>query len=165
MKWRWLAILSIPVLLTGCADIFTPCGSPGAKSVLAPGDTLNHGSPGGIAGVTCLYKLTVTEIDMDAHVIRATVAKSALDQNSNRRNDYLSRQLFSTSWFTDFNLGDYHPTQYAFHPDGGKNTLNQLDVGKDYYFVGKEDSFYLELCNQSCMEKRQKKIDDSYEKR
>jgi hypothetical protein len=162
MKWRWLAFLSIPVLLTGCADIFTPCASPGAKSVLASGAI--DPSPGGIDNVTCLYKLTVTEKDMDSHVIRARVADSAVDQNLNRRNDYFSRQLFSTSWFTDFKREDYHPHEYAFHPDD-KNILSQLNVGEDYYFVGIPDSFFLKQCPDKCMQDRQKIIDDYYKNR
>jgi hypothetical protein len=102
-------------------------------------------------------------MNLGSNVIRATVAKSALEGNSNRINDYLSRQLFSTSWFTDFNINNYHPIVYAFHPDGGMNTLSQLDVGKEYYFVGIEDSFYLKLCDKECMETREKIIKNYYE--
>ncbi len=154
LRWRWLAVVGVSVLMSACAEMFPPCASPGAVTVRAPGDTINV-SPGGMKDMNCLYRLNIKEVDKDSAEIKATVAKSVVEENRNRINDYLSRQLFSTTWFTDYSLDDYPFHVYAFRLKD-KGMINQLKVGNDFDFENVPNTHYLELCGDTCKNNRKK---------
>lgn len=161
MEWRWLAVLGISALLTGCTDIFSPCAHPGARSV-PPASWDKTQSLGGIPGTNCLYGLDIQSIDSGSGEVKATVAEAVIDRNRNRINDYFSRQLFSTSWFTDFRKEDYAFHVHAFTVQD-KNDLSQLKEGdKDIAFEGVSGTHLLKLCDGAYMKDRQKRIDEFY---
>ena len=108
-----------------------------------------------MTGRNCLYRLTLKDVDKGSADIKATVAKSVVEGNRNRINDYVSRQLFSTTWFTDYGLDDYPYHVYAFRLKD-KDVINQLKVGNDYDFENVPNTHFLELCGDNCKENRLK---------
>ena len=41
LRWRWLAVIGVTVLLSACAETFPPCASPGAMTVRALNNKIN----------------------------------------------------------------------------------------------------------------------------
>ncbi len=159
MKWKWLALFGIALLLSGCNDKFSPCAFPGAMTVRAPGDT--DPSPGGFPETNCLYRLTIQDVNVRTGEIKAKVADSVVVGNSVRRKDYFSLQLFSTDLLTDFKPEDYPPHVYAFHLQE-EGALSQLVKGEDYDFENIPDTHFLKICDDQCMARRQDKCREYY---
>jgi hypothetical protein len=140
--------------------MFSPCAFPGAMTVRAPGDS--NTSPGGFPETNCLYRLTIKNVNLESGEVKATVAESVIEGNSNRRKHYFSRQLFSTDIFTDFDTKNYPPHVYAFQLQD-KNLASQLVVNRDYDFENVPDTHFLKLCNDTCMEERAKQCRKYYD--
>lgn len=159
-RYKWLAVLSLPVLLTACTDIFSPCAHPGGMSV-PPASWNKTDAP----GTNCLYGLDIKSIDVGSLEVKATVAEAVIDQNRNRYNDYFSRQLFSTSWFTNFEKADYAFHVHAFTVQDKKD-LDRFNVGdKDVTFEGVPGTHFLKFCDADCIKKRNDTISDFYSKK
>jgi hypothetical protein len=102
----------------------------------------------------CLYGLDIKGVDPQSGEVRATVAEAEVDRNRNRMNDYFSRQLFSTSWFTDFSKEDFPFHVYAFKVED-KNDLNRFKEGdKDVNFESVPNTHLLRFCDATCLSKR-----------
>jgi hypothetical protein len=163
-KCLWLAVSPV-LFLTGCTDIFSPCAHPGAMSVLpASGAKISPNELMGGPSQNCLYGLDIKSINKESGEVKATVAEAEIDRNRNRMNDYFSRQLFSTSWFTDFKKEDFPLHVYAFKVQN-TDDLNHIREGdRDITFEGIPGTHFLSLCGEACIARRQEQCREYYSK-
>lgn len=156
--WRSLSIVGISALLYACSsNMFAPCPFPGAVPVQAPGDKTNP-SPGSIERLNCLYRLTIKELDHNSQEIRATVAKSVVEEAIDKRSEFFS----PGSWFTKYRIDEYPFHVFAFRVADQK-TFNKLTVGAEYDFENIADTPLLKLCDDICLQDRQVLIKRHYE--
>jgi hypothetical protein len=116
MKWRWLVVVGVSVMLSACANMFPPCGMPGG---------VNKESK-----ETCYYLLTVTQKD---HEVRGHVAKSVVQANIDR-----------LPWHDNYTIKDYQFIEYPI-PLSKPDDKEKLELYKDYWFVGTPGSPLLRL--------------------
>lgn len=126
MRLRWLAIVCLPVLLSGC-EFVKPRACP---------------DPGGITNNSCIYALTITKPSPGPDLAIGKVPEKIVEANSKRR---LWGDLIP-----DFNPKDFPSFEYAFHI---KNA-NTLTVNETYDLVNKRGTYYLEPCDLECNVRR-----------
>ena len=113
---RWLAVVGISVLLGACSEL-PPCVGPGT------------GTPG-----SCYYKLTITDVDMKAGLVKGTVDKSVVEEASARP-------------FSGFDKNEYTYVEYTFKVKD--DTMPQLVKGQSFEFCSVPKTEYLELKQKS----------------
>jgi hypothetical protein len=158
-KLLGLALLGSLFLLTGCIEVFSPCASPGGMSV--PPSSWDKTQRLGGTAMNCLYGFDIKSIDAATGEVKATVAEAELERNRSRKNDYFGRQLFSSSWYTNFNLEDVPRHIYTVKVD--KNDLNRFKEGdKDVTFEGELGTNVLKFCDDTCLNKRETQCREYY---
>lgn len=134
MKWRWLVVVGVSVLLSACANVsphsivFPPCGPPGGVNKKEAERTAQENVKE--AERSCYYFLTITATEPE---VRGHVAKSVVLADID--------QLRSRDKYT---IDDYQFIEFLI-PLSDPNDKGKLALYKDYWFVSIPGSPRLKL--------------------
>jgi hypothetical protein len=129
MKLSWLAVVGLPVFISGC-EFEKPRACP---------------DPGGITNESCFYTLTITKPSPEPDLAIGQVPMKIIEDNSRRR-------MWGDIW-ADFDPKTYPHFEYAFHI----KDANNLKINSTYDFLNELGTYYLKLCDIDCRVKRIKK--------
>jgi hypothetical protein len=133
MKWRWLAVVAMSVLLGGCAN--TPCP--------VPAEVNTNATP-------CYYLLTITKVGPESGEAKGRVAQSVVE--ADRERYYFS--LFRPD------VKDYDRSEYLFHVQN--SDFVNLKNDTNYLFVSEPISPVLKVCTTDECNKAKLEYDKPY---